>query len=190
MVKYIGQQQWSMLAHVVSVGLNEVNEFFTVQKDGFTFENTPMFIHLRKFKSFLLYYKSKTCWCENPTDDDVMKWTSKDFKKYCSSKAYHDDYVATCPTTPLKQLQRTGIYCNFRGMRNGSGSSNMGCGVTIHEVHQGIKQDKTFGQDLRDNRDNNSWEENINAVTQMDCAHNVPIENRVPKDDRRLCSRK
>jgi hypothetical protein len=30
MVKYIGQQQWSTLAHVVSVGLNEVNNFFTV----------------------------------------------------------------------------------------------------------------------------------------------------------------
>jgi hypothetical protein len=30
MVKYIGQQQWSTLAHVVSVGLDEVNEFFTV----------------------------------------------------------------------------------------------------------------------------------------------------------------
>jgi hypothetical protein len=34
MVKYIGQKQWSMLAHVVYVGLDEVDDFFTVRKDG------------------------------------------------------------------------------------------------------------------------------------------------------------
>jgi hypothetical protein len=55
MVKYIGQHQRSTLDHIVSVGLNEVNKIFTVRKDGFTFEDTPMLIHLRKFKSFLLY---------------------------------------------------------------------------------------------------------------------------------------
>jgi hypothetical protein len=82
MVKYIGQQQWSALAHVVSVGLDEFNEFFTVRKDCFTFEDTPILVHLWKFKSFLLYYKSKTFWGEGPTDDDVMKWTPKEFKKY------------------------------------------------------------------------------------------------------------
>jgi hypothetical protein len=31
MVKYIEQQQWSKLAHFVSVGLEEVEEFFTVK---------------------------------------------------------------------------------------------------------------------------------------------------------------
>jgi hypothetical protein len=61
MVKYIDQQQWSTLEHVVSVGFDEVEEFFTVRDDGFTFEDKPMLVHLHKFKSFLLYYKSKTC---------------------------------------------------------------------------------------------------------------------------------
>jgi hypothetical protein len=98
MVMYVDQQQWSALEHVF-LGFDEVEEFFTVRDDGFTFEDTPMLIHLHEFKSFLLYYKSKTCWREGPMDDDMMNWTSKDFKKYCASKAYHDDYAAAYPTT-------------------------------------------------------------------------------------------
>jgi hypothetical protein len=45
----------------------------------------------------------------------MMNWTPKDFKKYCSSKAYHDDYAADCLTTPLKPSPRVGIYGNIRG---------------------------------------------------------------------------
>jgi hypothetical protein len=59
MVKFINQQQWSTLEHVVSVGFDEVGEFFTVRDDGTTFEDTPMLIHLQRFKVFLLYYPSK-----------------------------------------------------------------------------------------------------------------------------------
>jgi hypothetical protein len=108
MVTYIALQQWSTLEHVVSVGFDEVEEIFTVRDDGFTFEDTPMLIHLREFKSFLLYYKSKKCWGEGTTDDEVMNLTSKAFKTYCSSKAYHDDYATAYPTTSLKPLQRAG----------------------------------------------------------------------------------
>jgi hypothetical protein len=109
MVKYIDQQQWSQLVHIVAVGLEAIDEFFAVKSDGLTFGAAPMYIHLRTFKSFLLCYKSKTCWGEGPMDDDVMNWTPRDFKKYCSSKAYRDDYAANCPTTPLKPSQRVGI---------------------------------------------------------------------------------
>jgi hypothetical protein len=38
----IEQQQWSTLAHVVSVGIEEVEEFFTAKMDGITFKATPM----------------------------------------------------------------------------------------------------------------------------------------------------
>jgi hypothetical protein len=46
MVKYICQQQWSTLAHVISVRLHEVNKFFTARKDDFTFVDTPLLVHL------------------------------------------------------------------------------------------------------------------------------------------------
>jgi hypothetical protein len=64
MVKYIGQQQWSTLVHIVSNGLDEVEEFFTAKTDGITFEATPMLVYLCKFMAFLLYYCNKTCWGE------------------------------------------------------------------------------------------------------------------------------
>jgi hypothetical protein len=99
MVKFIDQQKWSTLEHVVSVGFDEVGEFFTDRDDGITFEDTPMLIHLRRFKALLLYYKSKTCWGDGPTEDDVMLWTPKYFSQYCCTKAYHDDYAAACATT-------------------------------------------------------------------------------------------
>jgi hypothetical protein len=67
MVKFIDQQQWSTLEHEISVGLDEVGEFFTASDDGITFEDPPMLIHLRSFKTFLLYYRSKICWGETPT---------------------------------------------------------------------------------------------------------------------------
>jgi hypothetical protein len=76
MVKFIDQQQWSTLEHVVSVGFYDVGEFFTVRDDGITFNNTLMLIPLQRFKAFLLYYRNKTCWGEGPTVDDVMRWTS------------------------------------------------------------------------------------------------------------------
>jgi hypothetical protein len=46
MVKFIDQQQWSTLEHAVSVGFDEVGEFFTVRDDGISFEDTPMLTHL------------------------------------------------------------------------------------------------------------------------------------------------
>jgi hypothetical protein len=44
MVKYIEQHQWSTLAHIVSIGVEEVEEFFTAKTNGITIE-----------KAFLLY---------------------------------------------------------------------------------------------------------------------------------------
>ena len=162
MVKFIDQQQWSMLEHIVSAGFDDVGELFMVRDDGITFEDTPMLTHLRRFKAILLYYHSKICWGETPTEDDVMNWTPKDFKKYCSSKAYHDDYAKAFPTT-LKPSQRAGIYGNIRGTRNGSGISGMTCPVTLHEVHQGVKKDKMFYENKKDRKDISEWN---SAVTQ------------------------
>jgi hypothetical protein len=108
MVKYIEQQHWSQLVHVAMVELEEVDEFYTGRDDGLTFELSPMLIHLHRFKAFLLYYKSKTCWGDGPTEDNVMLWTPEYFSQYCCTKAYHDDYAAAFPTTPLKLSNNLG----------------------------------------------------------------------------------
>jgi hypothetical protein len=35
-------------------------------------------------------------------------WTPKDFSQYCCTKAYHDDYAAAFPATPLKLSNNLG----------------------------------------------------------------------------------
>jgi hypothetical protein len=56
--------------------------------------------------------------------------------------------------------------------------------AAINDVHPGVKQDKIFYQDKKDEVDFNAWKGNIDAGAQMYSAHNVPKENYVPKDDR------
>jgi hypothetical protein len=57
MVKYIDQQQWLELAHVVMHGLEYFNGFEVFQDDRKTIAGKPMLIHQKLFQSFLLYYK-------------------------------------------------------------------------------------------------------------------------------------
>jgi hypothetical protein len=86
-----------------------------------------------------------------------MCWMTQDLTAYCSSMAYHDDYVEAFLTTPLNPPQRSGIYGNFRGTRNSHGFSGMACPLTKPEFHRGVKQDKIYYQDMKDNRDFNAW---------------------------------
>jgi hypothetical protein len=104
MMNFIDQQQWSTLEHVVSLGFDDVGEFFTVRDDGITFDDTPMLIHLQRFKAFLLYYHNKTCCSEGPTVYVVMSWTPNDLIEYCSSKAYHDDFCYIQPFHSIKAI--------------------------------------------------------------------------------------
>jgi hypothetical protein len=181
LVKYIDQQQWSQLVHIV--GLEEVDEFYTVRDDGITFESTRMLVHLRRFKVFLLCYKNKTCWGDSLTEDDVMLWTPKDFSQYCCTKAYHHDYAAAFPTPPLNLPQRAGSSDSIRGTRNGSGASIMTHSVTIHEIHRGIKKEGTCYQDTKDYNTLNEWNEHVVEATQIDCTHSAFNALNIPKDD-------
>jgi hypothetical protein len=91
---------------------------------AFNFKATPMLVPLHRFKAFLLYYHSKTCWVR-VTLVRVMHWAWMDLMEYCSLKAYNDDYAAACPATPLKSLKRYGSYDSIRETINVSGSSSV-----------------------------------------------------------------
>jgi hypothetical protein len=54
MVRYIDQQQWSELAHIVMHSLEDSKDFEVFRDAG-----KPMLIHQNLFKSFLLYYKRR-----------------------------------------------------------------------------------------------------------------------------------
>jgi hypothetical protein len=61
MVRYMDQQQWSELEHVVMTKLDEIKDFKTYRDDGFTIlDGGPMIIHQKKLQAFLLFYKRKT----------------------------------------------------------------------------------------------------------------------------------
>jgi hypothetical protein len=53
---------------------------------------------------------------------------------YCCTKAYHDDYAAAFPTTPLKSLKQAWSCDSISAPVNGSGTS-MVDPVEIHEFH-------------------------------------------------------
>ena len=88
MVKFIEQQNWTMLVHATSILLDEIKDFHTKRRDG-SYEATPMQIHLRMFKCFLLYYKRKGReLSSNLHEDDVMDMRKTDFHEYCGSDNY------------------------------------------------------------------------------------------------------
>jgi hypothetical protein len=65
MVRYMDQQQWSELEHVVMTKLDEIKDFETYRDDSFTIhDGGPMIIHQKKLQAFLLFYKRKTLWEE------------------------------------------------------------------------------------------------------------------------------
>jgi hypothetical protein len=94
MVKYIDQQQWSKLAHIVMHGLEDSKDFEVFRDDRFTTLGKPILIHQKLFKSFLLYYKWQTLWEEEgPSEAEVMCWTPEEFETYLTRKAFHDDLL-------------------------------------------------------------------------------------------------
>jgi hypothetical protein len=173
------------LEHVVSVGFDEVGEFVTVRDDRISFEYTPMLTHLQRFKAFQLYYRNKTCWGEGPMVDDVVSWKPvswkpNDLTEYSSSKAYHDDYAAASHYITLKASQISGGYDYLRETSHGSRVNSTTHPVTMHEFHQGIKQDNKFNQNLKVDKYSNTLNQ---PNTKIDHIHFVfNDEDDVPKD--------
>jgi hypothetical protein len=83
------------------LGCDEVKEFFIVGKDGFTFDDTPMLVHLQTFKGFPVVLHEQDLLGRGLTDDDVMGWTREELGQYCCTKAYHDDYAAAFTSLPI-----------------------------------------------------------------------------------------
>ena len=57
MVKYIKQKQWNKLCQVTNISIEDIKDFHTVKKDGFSMDEKPFMTHLRMLKGFILYYK-------------------------------------------------------------------------------------------------------------------------------------
>jgi hypothetical protein len=148
--------------------------------DGITFEATPMLVHVRRFKAFLLYYRSKMCWNDGPTDDDVMQWNPKNLTNYCCTQAYHDDCAIH-----LKSSKQDVSYDGIGATANGtSGTSSIIYSVKIHKLHLNGIQNRMLCQDLLKDNYSKAWNQGFVAATHMDCTHSILNESNIPKDDR------
>ena len=72
MVKYIDQEEWTDLAHVTTLLIDDIKDFHTLRSDG-NYEASPLKTHCRMYKCFILYYKWR---CDDMStildEDDVL----------------------------------------------------------------------------------------------------------------------
>jgi hypothetical protein len=87
MVKFIKNKLWTDLSDVISLSLDDTNDFKTVN-----YVTDPLAHHVRKFRGFLVYYLRKCHELSSDLDkDDVIMITKKEFTSYCGSLDYHSD---------------------------------------------------------------------------------------------------
>jgi hypothetical protein len=145
MLRSIEQQGLEELEDIAIIGVDEVNDFFTVDSDGF-FEAKPMQVHLRKFKAFLLYFKRKGQeLLTTLKEDDILDMKKTEFKKYCGSAEYLAD-IATFdyPVVTKTNPRIDGIPHDFIH------SADL---LTVQEFQQNSKCGKHLYSDLEDNKD-------------------------------------
>jgi hypothetical protein len=187
MVRYITQQQWAELAHVVMHGFDDAKDFEVVKDDGFTPLGKPMLFHQRVFKSFLLYYKHKTLWEEEgPTEDEVMCWTPEEFTAYHTSKAYHDDHAEYCGPHSNKTPRTSNGTAHKGGNRLPAQAPSAGKRtgeLTVQEFRRSVQRDIAHYQDLRDNKGFRVWNRGFIAKAKTHHTHLVLDEAYVPKSD-------
>jgi hypothetical protein len=137
MARYIEQQQWTELHHVLTISRDEIKEFKTFRDDG-SFEARPMQIHLCMFKAFLLY-------CQRKEHDWATPISEED--EYCCSADYFQDAAkrdvpATTFVTNPNLIPAAGLLPDT---------------LTAQEFRRGVKRDKTHYEDLKDDKYSNSW---------------------------------
>jgi hypothetical protein len=175
MVRYIDQQHWTDLFHVISIDVDEVKDFHTVRDDGITFEAKPMLVHLRVFKAFLLYYKRRSR--EHPiplSEAHVLLFSKLLFREYCCSDEYTEDLKA-CGANPSPPMVKSSP-----GISGIVGSLDS---LTVQEFRRGVKRDKTHYEDLKDDKYFSSWNRGFVATARMHHTDLVLDENYIPKTD-------
>ena len=140
MVNYIDQEEWTDLAHVTTLLIDDIKDFHTLRSDG-NYEASPLKTHCRMFKCFLLYYKWR---CNDMStildEDDVLGlFTRTLFLEYCgSADCYRDIQVAEglAPAAP-------------RGVKPTPGITESLSSLTVQEFRRGVKRDKSHYETSR-----------------------------------------
>ena len=173
MVKYIDQEQWTELVHVTTLLVDDIKDFHTVRRDG-SYEASPLKIHCRMLKCFLLFYNWQCSELSTTlTDQHVLAFTKTEFLAYCGSPGcYHDIQVAErlAPVTP-------------HGVKPAPGIAESLGSLTLQEFRRGVKRDKSHYEDLKDDKYFNSWNRGFAATARMHQTHLVLDENYSPTSE-------
>ena len=175
MVKYIDQEEWTELAHVTTLLIDDIKDFHTIRSDG-NYEASPLKTHCRMLKCFLLYYKWR---CDDMStilhEDDVLDlFTRTLFLEYCgSADCYRDIQVAEQGLTPAAP----------RGVKPTPGIAESLSSLTVQEFRRGVKRDKSHYEDLKDDKYFNSWNRGFAATARMHHTHLVLDETYSPKSE-------
>jgi hypothetical protein len=158
MTEFIKQEGWTELSDVVTITLDEVADFKTVNKDG-SYKAKPLAHHLRKFKGFLLLYNNKCRDLSTTLDaEDVLQITKTHFNEYCGSPEYHTDLLEGLVKKP-----------------------NVSDELTALEFRRGVKRDKSHYTDLKEDKHFNSWNRGFVATAFMHHTHLILEEAYIPK---------
>ena len=174
MVAYMDQEQWTDLAHVTSLLVDDIKDFHTVKRDG-TYEASPLKTHCRMFKCFLLYYKWR---CDDMStildEDDVLGlFTRTLFLEYCGSADCYRDIQVAEGLTPAAP----------RGVKPTPGIAESLSSLTVQEFRRGVKRDKSHYDDLKDDKYFSSWNRGFAATARMHHTHLVLDETYAPNSE-------
>jgi hypothetical protein len=140
---------WSELEDVNMICVDEVKDFYTVCDDG-NFEAKPMKVHLRKVKTFCLYYIRKgQDYHSTLMEDDVLDMSKAEFKHYCGSKDYFTDVVNG--SLPVMTQKNTRAHANTGGIADATDL------LTAQEFQLGVKRDKAHYAGLKDVKYFRTW---------------------------------
>jgi hypothetical protein len=187
MVRYIDQQQWSELAHIVMHGLEDSKSFEVFRDDGISTLGKTMLIHQKLFQSFLLYYKRQTLWEEeDPSEAEVMCWNPEEFKTYLTTKAFHDDHAQYCGLRSAITSRSSNGSGNQGGSRlspSAPGVANRTGALTAQEFRRSVKCGIAHYPDLKDDKGFRIWNRGFVSKAKMHHTHLVLDKNYVPKMD-------
>jgi hypothetical protein len=178
MMAYIDQEKWTKLSDVISIGINDVNDF-KVRGNGDNWRTSrPLSKDLRMLQGFLMYFKRNRRFHGQFYEDKVLEITKDDFVAYCCSRDYHHDfdlYAVKAKRTSYGIAPPKSVpYCSTKGI---DGQDRSGIAL-IEDAMVNINiQDKSDSDESTKGKNENSIKDDIDIVVEKeDDVHDDVVE--------------
>jgi hypothetical protein len=148
MVEFIKSQGWDSLIDIVSLSLDDTNDFVTVHSDG-SYKATPLAHHVEMFRGFLVLYRRKF-----HGENNVTMITKEEFTYFLGSQYYHTD---TYLSLFIPRAPKSDVYCELTAPLGGEYFNENGI-IKFNDDFTKLNDDTT------ESNDGNSKLENPKAV--------------------------